>query len=573
MTDGTPGAAHRPSPGDRLPPETTATMSASSRPLPASRLALLVVACLGLAAVAGIAIGLVAGSALSGPAVPSGDGGAYIWPVSPTPEGLDRDTAVRPLAAAPQLQLTDQDGRSFDLAQLRGKPVLVFFGYTHCPDVCPTNLADVRDALKQVDGEVGVVFVTIDPARDDAAAMKQYVDYYQSGYVGLTGTDEEIRTVAEAWGVSYAKVESTSASGYAMAHSAETFLVDAQGRLRHRIWFGAGPEILAARIEGLATEGTKAAAASALPTAPTIPTNPTAAPTPPSAVTPWTASSSPVAAPTTAPTPRSATTVRVRLESTVIRAGRNRIVVTVSDQSNRELAKPDVTARFSFRLADDPAFAPLEVPGAFIWVVRGGKAAYVAEMTLPSAGRYNATITLDGAAGPIGSADFAMTARAQGPTPQIGSLAPSVRTPVASDVNGNLQLISSDVFPDERFYQHSVDELLAAGRPFVLTLYSPAFCPTTACGPLLSYMKEIANEFPTMDFVHVEPYVMRDLGGRIQPELDGAKFRYASWSVAYGIPFEPFVFVVGADGRVVASFEVIVGSNEIRAAIQSAIGG
>ena len=524
-----------------------------------TRLALLAALALGFAALAGIAIGTVAWLSMPAVAPPSSTSGAAIWPVPPTPTGLARDTAVRPVAPAPPLQLTDQEGRPFDLASLRGRPVLVFFGYTHCPDVCPTNLADVRDAKKLIDGEVGVVFVTIDPARDDAAAMKQYVDFYQAGYVGLTGTDDQIRATAGAWGVAYARVESDSASGYAMAHTADTFLVDAEGRLRHRIWFGAGPEILAARVNGLATE--------VLP--PPVAAAPTATPVVTPAATP--AVPTPAASPPP-PSPSPATTVRVRLESAVVRAGPNRIVVTVSNPDNRELAAPDVAASFTFRSTDDPALAPVEVPGMFIWVVRGGKAAYVAEMTLPRAGGYEASITLDGPAGRIGSAAFTVVAREQSPTPPIGAPAPSVRTPIAADVGGNLQLISSDVFPDPRFYEHSVDELLAAQRPFVFTIYSPAFCPTTACGPLLRYLKEIATEFPAMAFVHAEPYVMRDLGGRIQPEYEGNGYAWAAWSQAYGIPVEPYVFVVAADGRIVASFELIVGSDEIRAAIRTATG-
>jgi hypothetical protein len=263
----------------------------------------------------------------------------------------------------------------------------------------------------------------------------------------------------------------------------------------------------------------------------------------------------------------------VRLESTLVRAGPNRIVVTVSDPENRELAKPDVVAGFTFRSTDDPSLPPVETPGRFIWVVEGGKAAYVAEMDLPRAGSYTGTIALDGPAGPIGAADFALTAREKSPTPPIGSQAPSVRTPIAADVGGNLRLVSTDVFPDPRFYERSVDELLAAGKPFVFTIYSPAFCPTTACGPLLSYMKEIAAEIPEMAFVHAEPYVMRDVGGRIQPELEGSTFAWASWSRAYGIPVEPFVFVVDGSGRIVASFEVIVGTDEIRTAIRAALEG
>jgi hypothetical protein len=262
----------------------------------------------------------------------------------------------------------------------------------------------------------------------------------------------------------------------------------------------------------------------------------------------------------------------VKLQSSVVRAGPNRIVVTVSDPDNVELAKPDVVATFAFRSTDDPALAPVQVPGMFIWVVRGGKAAYVAEMTLPRAGGYAGTITLDGPGGRIGTGDFTMVAQEQGPTPPIGSRAPSVRTPIAADVSGNLQLISSDVFPDPRFYEHSVDELLAAHKPFVLTIYSPAFCPTTACGPLLRYMKEMVSEFPSMTFVHVEPYVMRDLGGRIQPVYEGNHFAWAPWSTAYGIPVEPYVFVVDAEGTIIASFELLAGPDETRAAIRTATG-
>ena len=550
-------------------------MAASPRPVAPTRLALLAALALGFAALAGIAVGAVGWLSMASQPPVSSDDAAYIWPVSPTPEGLGRDSAIRPAVAAPPLRLTDQDGRPFDLAQLRGEPVLVFFGYTHCPDVCPTNLADVRDALKLVDGKVRVVFVTIDPARDDAAAMKQYVDYYKAGVIGLTGSDDEIRTAAGAWGVSYAKVESDSASGYAMAHTADTFLVDAEGRLRHRIWFGAGPEIIADRINNLATELFETPAPTTAPTiaptpAPTPSNAASASPAPSSAEPSATPSVEPTAMPPASPTP--GTAVRVNLQSSVVRAGPNRIVVTVSDPDNVELAKPDVVATFAFRSTDDPALAPVQVPGMFIWVVRGGKAAYVAEMTLPRAGGYAATITLDGPGGRIGSGDFTMVAQEQGPTPPIGSKAPSVRTPIAADVNGNLQLISSDVFPDPRFYEHSVDELLAAHKPFVFTIYSPAFCPTTACGPLLRYMKEMVSEFPAMTFVHAEPYVMRDLGGRIQPVYDGNHFAWAAWSTAYGIPVEPYVFVVDAQGTIIASFELIVGSDEIRAAIRTATG-
>ena len=159
-----------------------------------------------------------------------------------------RDTAYDPVRPAPALALTDQDGRPFDLAALRGRPFFVYFGYTHCPDVCPTSLADLRAGIKASGVDATVVFVTVDPARDDAAAMKRYVDFYASGFVGLTGSDAAIAEAAAAWGVTYRKLESDAAGGYPMAHSAEAYLVDAAGNLRHHLFFGASPELIARRL-------------------------------------------------------------------------------------------------------------------------------------------------------------------------------------------------------------------------------------------------------------------------------------------------------------------------------------
>jgi protein SCO1/2 len=164
--------------------------------------------------------------------------------VTPPPLG-QRETAYDPPRPAPPLQLTDQDGRPFDLTSLRGAPVLVYFGYTHCPDICPATLSDLRDAVRLVAGPVHVVFVTIDPDRDNVAAMKQYVDFYQAGFIGLTGSDVQIAAAAAAWGVSYEKLPSDSANGYAMAHSTDVYLVDPGGVLRNHIFFGAGPQLIA----------------------------------------------------------------------------------------------------------------------------------------------------------------------------------------------------------------------------------------------------------------------------------------------------------------------------------------
>lgn len=186
-----------------------------------------------------LAVGLLALVLLGQPANAPGAGAAA------TPTADPASFAYGEAIPAPPLELTDQDGQPFTLASQLGRPVLAFFGYTHCPDVCPTTLADLRAGIRESGVDATVAFVTIDPARDDAAAMKQYTDYYKAGYTGLTGTADEIAEAAEAWGVSYQQLPSDSASGYAMAHSTDAYLVDAEGQLRHHLFYGAGVDLIA----------------------------------------------------------------------------------------------------------------------------------------------------------------------------------------------------------------------------------------------------------------------------------------------------------------------------------------
>ena len=524
----------------------------------ASRLPLIASVVFVLAAAGGIGAGL-AGAALIGSAALPPSSGGVVWPAV-APDPLKRPTAVTPVLPAPPLVLTDQDGRPFDLASVRGMPALVFFGYTHCPDVCPTTLTDARDAVKLSPVPVRVVFVSIDPARDDPAAMKQYLSFYDPGFVGLTGTPAEIRRAADAWGVQYARIDEGSANGYAMAHTADAFLVDAEGRLRDKIWFGAGPEVFLDRIASLATRPVAGDPPGAGPAATS-----TAAPSP--AATPL-----PVDAPGGSPV-LGPITVSPTLVTTIIRVGANRLVMTVADADNRELAFPGISARFVFRAAD-PAIASIEVDGAFIWVSVGNRGAFVADVAFPAPGAWTGTIALRNTSGPIGGADFPFSVVASASTPAIGDAAPSIHTPTAGDPGAgeNLYGITTDVFPDPRFYAFSVDQLLAVHRPFVLIFYSPAYCPTTVCGPLLKNMKAIASEFPDVAFVHVEPHIMTNYGGRLMPDFSTGQLEFNAFAKAYGLPVEPFVFVVDGGGRIAASFELIVGSDEIRASIRAAQG-
>lgn len=197
-----------------------------------------------------VALAIAATGCTSGPAMPSVQ---MVPNLTPPPLGA-RDTVYNPPMLAPALRLTDQDGHPFDLTTLRGSPVFVYFGYTHCPDVCPTTLADIRAAITTSGIPAKVVFVTIDPARDTPAKMKTYLDFYAAGFIGLSGSDAEIATAAKAWFVGYEKGPADANGNYPMTHTTQSYLVDGAGLLRNHIFFGA-PTSLVVSILQTATGG------------------------------------------------------------------------------------------------------------------------------------------------------------------------------------------------------------------------------------------------------------------------------------------------------------------------------
>lgn len=142
--------------------------------------------------------------------------------------------------------LTDQDGRPFRLSDQRGKVVLLFFGYTSCPDVCPTTLGTwrkVHQALGQDAGQVRFVFVTVDPERDTVERLGLHVNAFNPDFVGLTGTPEELEAVYDLFGVVHEKdTSSGSALGYLVNHTATTFVIDPDGTWRLRETYGTESE-------------------------------------------------------------------------------------------------------------------------------------------------------------------------------------------------------------------------------------------------------------------------------------------------------------------------------------------
>ena len=148
-----------------------------------------------------------------------------------------RGTAyTEPYPAAPEIDLARNDGSQFRLSDLRGNIVLVFFGYTSCPDVCPITLGQLKQVVDKI-GEndaqkVNVLFVTVDPERDTPEAMQKYVDHFDAGFVGLSGSETQLQPIWNGYGIFREKVEGNSAAGYLVDHTARITLIDQDGNMR-----------------------------------------------------------------------------------------------------------------------------------------------------------------------------------------------------------------------------------------------------------------------------------------------------------------------------------------------------
>ncbi len=152
-------------------------------------------------------------------------------------------------------ELTDDHGARFALKQERGKVVLLFFGFAHCPDFCPTTLAKVRRALEMLKHDqkkqVRMLMITVDPERDTPERLREYMGRYQMGATGLTGTVADIERVAKQYGAMFQKSGAQTAAGYMVDHSPYVYLIDQEGRVRHYFRFRDEPEEFAARIKRL----------------------------------------------------------------------------------------------------------------------------------------------------------------------------------------------------------------------------------------------------------------------------------------------------------------------------------
>lgn len=166
------------------------------------------------------------------------------------------NTDVTGLQYARNFALTDFNGKPRTLADYKGKVVVVFFGYTQCPDVCPTTMAELASVMKELGpqaDQVQVLFVTLDPERDTPELLKSYVPQFDKRFVGLYGTPEQTAAVAKEFKVFYTKVPGNAPGQYSIDHTAGSYVFDRDGKLRLFVRHGQGTAPLVHDIRQLLT--------------------------------------------------------------------------------------------------------------------------------------------------------------------------------------------------------------------------------------------------------------------------------------------------------------------------------
>lgn len=182
-------------------------------------------------------------------------GGLIYWLNTMSATDEQSSESGRALVGGP-FTLTDQNGRQVRDEDFRGRYMLVLFGYTYCPDVCPIELQTVSEALDQLSpkvlDKVQPIFITTDPERDTVEIMDKYVSLFHPKLIGLTGSAEQVRAAARAYRVYYQKVEDEISGTYLMDHSAIIFVMDPKGEYVTHFSPGVTADVMAARLNEVA---------------------------------------------------------------------------------------------------------------------------------------------------------------------------------------------------------------------------------------------------------------------------------------------------------------------------------
>ena len=183
------------------------------------------------------------------------DSGAAVRIQVESETNYDGVIRIAPPIELPDISLTDQDGVATSLRDLRGRFVLLTFGFTNCPDICPLTLSDlqlVNGLLGDHSKEIAFVFISVDGSRDTPSVLRNFLGYRKlDEIIGLTGAESDVRAIGAPLGLSFERSGETSSGAYSVNHSAGSFLLDRRGRWIMRFQFGVPPETIAAELRAL----------------------------------------------------------------------------------------------------------------------------------------------------------------------------------------------------------------------------------------------------------------------------------------------------------------------------------
>ncbi len=251
-----------------------------------------------------------------------------------------------------------------------------------------------------------------------------------------------------------------------------------------------------------------------------------------------------------------------------ITCGPTRLMFSFLDDRNVPVASPDrsVAVRV-FDLGADAATPVGEGDATFIWAIEPRVGVYVVDLAMPTAGTYGIEFTTSAGGGSPEVIRSLFDVQPSSGLVAVGDKAPASDTPTLADVGGDLSQLSTDPDPIPAFYETSIAAALAAKEPFVVAFATPKFCVSQQCGPTLDRLKPIAARHPGVTVINVEPYQLEFTDGQLQPVLTDNQLTPADSTTEWGLPTEPWVFVVDREGIVTDSFMLIFSEEELEAAL------
>lgn len=257
-----------------------------------------------------------------------------------------------------------------------------------------------------------------------------------------------------------------------------------------------------------------------------------------------------------APIPADAEAYPILVSSEIV-VGTNRLLMGVLNGEDAPIGSAAIDVAADFFFLEDSSTEPVtSADFSFIETIPGERGLYATQVELPEPGRWGAEVSIsgDGVSETIRTAFEVLT---EPSTPALGAKAPASDTPTLEDTK-DLSSITTDNDPDRDFYRTSIARAVRTGEPFVVVFATPKFCTSAVCGPTLDIVKDVAPAFRDITFIHVEVYTNLD---------DPSNLKVVPSVEEWGLPTEPWVFVVDERGRIAAKFEGTVARSELRAAL------